>query len=148
MKSNKYYGIWLCLCSPSYPAHNMHNAVLYCYLWLIRLYHISPRYLINGTIFCKKVIKHKICFDFFYKFFRTHFSFNEEFSEILSQIYLGLHVEYPLFLSGFNDTWISSTDFRKTLKYQISRKSVQWEPSCSMRTWQPDRKDETNSRFS
>jgi len=40
------------------------------------------------------------------------------------------------------------TDFPKTLKYEISRKFVQWEPSCSMRTdGRKDRYDEANSRF-
>ena len=44
-----------------------------------------------------------------------------------------LHVKNSLFLSEFNETrvWI---EFWKKLKYQISSKSVQWEPSFSMRT--------------
>jgi hypothetical protein len=37
-----------------------------------------------------------------------------------------------------------STDFSKTLQYELSRKFIQWEPS-SMRT---DRRDEGNRRFS
>ena len=45
-----------------------------------------------------------------------------------------LHVKYALFLSDFNETWNFSTDFRKSVKYQISSKSVQWKPSCFMQT--------------
>jgi hypothetical protein len=59
-------------------------------------------------------------------------------------MYIDLHVKYTLLFFGFNETSFS-TDFRKILKYQISRKSVQWEPSCSMRT--DDKHDEANSRF-
>jgi hypothetical protein len=33
----------------------------------------------------------------------------------------------------------------KSIKYQVSSKSVHWEPSCSMRT---DGHDEASSRFS
>jgi hypothetical protein len=56
-----------------------------------------------------------------------------------------LNVKYPLFLSGYNETWIFSMDCRRKFKYQVSSKSVQWEPSCSMRT---DGHYEANSRFS
>jgi hypothetical protein len=41
-----------------------------------------------------------------------------------------------------------STGFRKILKYEISRKSSQWQPSFSMRTdGQADILDESNNRF-
>jgi len=44
-----------------------------------------------------------------------------------------LHVNYPLFWSDVNEIWTFSTDFRNIFTYPTSRKSVQWEPSCSMR---------------
>jgi hypothetical protein len=72
-------------------------------------------------------------FDFLYKFCLKHFSFWEEFSEILSQMDIGLHVKYNL-LSDFKEISIFSIDFWDMLKYQFSCKSIQWELNCSMWT--------------
>jgi hypothetical protein len=44
------------------------------------------------------------------------------------QMYLVLQVKYPIFLPDFNQIWTSSTDFRGRPQYQISRKTVPWEP--------------------
>ena len=74
-----------------------------------------------------------VCFDTLYKFCLKRFSFQEKLSDVWSKGHVGVHVKYPLFLSGFNETKIFATDFRKMLKYQISRKCVQWEPRCCMR---------------
>jgi len=49
-------------------------------------------------------------------------------------MYIGFHVNYPLCLSSFNENLIFSTYFRKSLKYQVSWKSGQWESRFSMRT--------------
>jgi len=39
-----------------------------------------------------------------------------------------------IILVRLESTGIFSTDFLKILKYQISSKPIQWEPSCSMQT--------------
>jgi hypothetical protein len=46
-------------------------------------------------------------------------------------MYIRLHLKCPLFLSAFKLVWIFSTEFRNTVKYEISWQSVQWKPSCS-----------------
>jgi len=48
-------------------------------------------------------------------------------SEMRSKMYIGIHVKHELLWSDFNETWM-------VLKNQISWKSVQREPSCSMLT--------------
>jgi len=47
-------------------------------------------------------------------------------------MYIGPHAKYPLFLSDFNDARNFSTDIRQLFNH-IALKSVQWEPSFSMR---------------
>jgi hypothetical protein len=123
----------LCLCS-QLSSTPIECAVLYCHLWPVWLFHIFSTLPNKREDFREEVIEHKKCSDFHYKFCLKHFSFQEELSEKLSWIHIGLHVRHPLFLSDFNETWIFSADFLKTLKYHISWKSVQWEPRCSMRT--------------
>ena len=44
-------------------------------------------------------------------------------------MFIGVHVKYPVFSYEFNKTLISSIDFRDIFNYQISSKSVEWEPS-------------------
>jgi len=45
-----------------------------------------------------------MCFNFLYKLCLRHFSFYEELSTIQSKMFIGLHIEYLLFLSDFNET--------------------------------------------
>jgi hypothetical protein len=44
-----------------------------------------------------------MCFDFIYNFYLKHL-LQEEFGQILSQMYTRLHAKYLLFLSDFNET--------------------------------------------
>jgi hypothetical protein len=48
--------------------------------------------------------------------------------------YLGHHVKCPIFLYGFNQIRSSPKDIHKSSQYQISRKSIQWDPRWYRRT--------------
>ena len=91
----------------------------------------------------KKNTEHKMFFYFLYNFCLKLFSFWEETSDLLSKMYIDLQIKYPLFLSDVKETWILSTDIGQILKYQISWKSVRWEPSCSCE--QTDRRTDRQS---
>ena len=83
----------------------------------------------------KNIIEHKICVLIFSTTFVWNIShFTNNWARYDQKMYIGLHVKYPILLSDCNEIWILSEYFLKILKYQISWKSVQWEPSCSMRT--------------
>ena len=76
--------VGMCVRVRVYPACNAYAPYYDVILQPLWLHHIFLHYLINGAIFWKKVIEHKICFDFLYNFYLEHFSLQEEFSEILS----------------------------------------------------------------
>ena len=140
--------VCVCVCSLSYPACNAHAP--YCHLWPARsttFFHIisqtarfskKKKKLLNKNVFWFPL---QVMSETFFILGRTERDMFKKSS--------GLHVQHPLFLSDFNYTWIFSTVFRKMLKYQTSWKSVQWEPSCSMRTdGRKDKHVESNRRFS
>jgi hypothetical protein len=71
----------------------------------------------------------------------------------MNRKYIGLYVEYLLFVSDLNEICIISADLKNTPKHKISWKSIYWKLSCSMRTdGEIDRRtgryDEANNRFS
>ena len=100
----------------------------HCAMCPVRLYNISPRYLINEIISKKNVIEQKICIlIFFTNFVCNIFRYKKTERDMTKKLYC-------FFLSDFSETLYFSKDFRKTFKYQISWQSVQWDQSCSMRT--------------
>jgi len=82
----------------------------------------------------KNVIEYKTRVLILFTIFVCNFSQSKKNCAIRSKCILyWSSCEVPLFLSGFIETWILSTDFRK-YSYQISSKSIRLEPSCSMLT--------------
>jgi hypothetical protein len=59
--------------------------------------------------------------------------------------YLGITLT-DILLSDFNQTWIFSTEFHKSIQYQILRKSVQWEPGAKL-TQTAERHDEAQRDY-
>ena len=98
----------------TYPV--CHAQAPYCLrpLWL---HHMLRHYLTNDTIFEKKVTEHKMCvFGFLYRFYSKQ-------REIVMKV-KRLQVKYTSLCRILMELWVLLTDFRKSLKYQISSKSV------------------------
>ena len=89
----------MCVCSFCNPA--CYARAPYCHLWPAQLDNIFSRHFINGTIFEIKLFNIKCLLLLSLQTLLKHFLFSEELSE-MSQIYFGLHVKYPLFLTDFN----------------------------------------------
>jgi len=93
------YLFWVCVCSLSYPACNAHSP--YCRLWPAWLYSIFPHYLKKGTIFGGGGELRKVkCLLIFSTTFVWNISHCKK-DWARFDMYLGLHVRYPLFLQDF-----------------------------------------------
>ena len=114
--------------------------VLYCHLWQDWLYHVFPHCLLNHTIFEGGGWTWNVCFYCLYNFSFKHFLFGEEFSKI-SQIYVGLHAKYPLFMSHFNQTRNFSI-FEKSLNVNFHESSFCGSRICPCR-WMDGQTDMT-----
>ena len=130
-KSNKYYICWVCVCSLRYPACNAHAPYSRCVACplLHYLVHIMSQ---TAWVQWKKIIEHKMCVDFLYKFCPKYFIFWVEGSEIWPEVHTGLHVKCPSFLSYFIEIRNFFDKFSKKFQCQVLSKFVQWEPSCSI----------------
>ena len=105
---NKYYTLWVCVCSLRYPA--CYTYAPYCHLWPFRLLSYSSTLSHKGQDFSNKKlfnIKYVLIFSTTLK----HFSFKRRIQRDLINMCIVLHAKYPFFLSDFNETWIFSTDF-------------------------------------
>jgi len=97
--------------------------VLQYHLWPVWLYHVFPHYPIKDTIFGGwgrgELLKVKCVFFILSTNLSETFNILRKIRRDVIKMYVGLHVRYPLILSDFNATYIFSTDFRKTVKYEI-----------------------------
>ena len=132
-QSNKYYILWVCVCSLMYPACNAHATSSYGHLWPVRLYNIFPHYLINGTIFWKNVIWYKMWVFWFLYICLTFLILRRIQRDIITNAHMPSKKTFPSFWSDFNKTLIFYIYVRKIIKYQISLKSAPREPRWSMR---------------
>ena len=139
-RSNKYYIFWVYVCSFRCTACNTHTPFV---MSPAQLYSMFSTLSHKRHEFRKKSYWPKTCV--FSANLSETFLILTRHERNMIIIFIGLHVRCLLFLSAFNDIWIFSKKVWTILKYQISFKSVQWQPSCSLRT---DRHDGANSRFS
>ena len=126
-------------CSLTYSA--CHAQAPY-YLRPLWLHHIFWHYLINGKVFGKKLLDIKSVLIFSTNLFEIFLILVGNRRDTVINLKTS-SCKVPVILSDFNEVWIFSTDFRKSLKYQIQSKSVEFYGGGKT-----DGNDEAYSRFS
>jgi hypothetical protein len=103
--------------------------------------------------FRKTVTENKMCVLTFSTTFIWNISYSKKtWAQYNKKVCIGLHIKYPLFLSGFSEIWICSTGFRKNaqisnfMKIRTVEAELHHEDGRS--DGRTDRHDESNSRFS
>ena len=109
--------LYSCLSCQTCKSH-LFYAASYCHVWPFWLCHTFPYYLMNGTLFKKKkLLNKKYTLWFCLQILSQKFLIQDE---LLSQMYISLHIKYPIFLQYFNELWIFQSDLPKILKYKIN----------------------------
>jgi hypothetical protein len=148
-KIKNYYIFWVCICSLRYLGCNARAP--YCHLRPARLHEISPLYFINGTIIGKRVNEYNNCFRFLYNYCLKYSHSKKNWARHDQSCTLASMQNTRYSCPKLMKLEFSPKIVAKIFKYQIPLKSIQWEPSCSMRNdthTQTDRHDEPNSRIS
>jgi hypothetical protein len=112
------------------------------HLWYIWLFGIFRHYSVTTL---KKVFNMTRVFLFSWQHFLKVFYIQEEFSEILSKIHLGLNVSNPSFLSDCKQTWVFSMNFNMSFSIECYGKPSSGRRfiSCVQTSWH----EEANSQF-
>ena len=139
LKSSKYYTFWVSAALVIRHAKRMHLPYSIV-TWRVLASHVFRCYLTNGQLFRESLLNTQSVLWFSLQLCLKHFSLKE--SSEISKTYIRIHVKLPLCLWDFNKIFVDS--FKTYSNVKISRKSVQWQPSCSMRT---EKYDKGNSRF-
>ena len=145
-KSNKYYILWECALALGIQHEMRRRHIVICGLpsFSVFFYIISNRHDFRRI----KFTQHKMCVLIFSTNLFETFLIQRIIELDMIKMCIELHVKYPLFLSDFKDTRIFSTDFRQIIKYELSRKSVQWNRVVLWGLMQTDGQDEGSSGFS
>jgi len=136
------YILSVCVCIINYPACSA--PAPYCHLWSVRLCHIFPRYLINGTIFGEKNLLHIICA---FLFSETLLTLRRIRRDIIITVHRSSCEVPPFFLPHCHETRVFSTDFQKNTRIPNFMK-IRPVGTELFHADKPDRHDEANSRFS